>query len=601
MERRYYFDIFVPPNIIPRVLARAFEFLDRKPISGGLGTSNQCWRTAFSQKHGPIQIWLWLEDGASTMLSGHDKRGAVGVLRIVGFGSFFRAQEIIQLLDKYSAAAASVLNDFPGLCSASQTVICPMCLMSQIEDADCGEFLYSDVMEEFNGYMIPPFGQSAGLASTENSLRFNKNLSEHRGMLCQQRMCSIPFELLVDTGSISHDLRERVTDAPRARRDVVPSGNNEDIIAAQQQVIKKMERSLSYLMSEAIRLSAVPSQYLEKSFASVALCAISVADMQKLKMNGPCSIQIHLNSMASGCFAWIPTDGGHEKSLAVISCAHFCVDKTTHVIKSKSVNADFKLLYLVGNADKWLYLAEMTAVGTAMKKPQSQQYAEPQSYFCRSCMTENAKYQTMCSNCGQPRPSRAMWDVSAMSLTHAIQPIDRLTPYVSYRVEVLGPALGSALDQLPLQSSTSEDVPDGARPRPLHSQLLFHSELIAPCTAFLGLPALEQSVRLFGLSGLHSLSIDWGRVVQIVGGLILVNVYSDSGASGGPLFDVQGRLLGVLSVSHANAMVSKAFVEPVGDFLKILEMHEFRQSFHDPTQCRYCISIGEHSSQFVFE
>jgi hypothetical protein len=468
--------------------------------------------------------------------------------------------------------------------------------MSQIEDADCGEFLYPDVVDEFDGASNLPLGPSFGNVSVE-SLRLNKSFNEHRGMLCQQRMCSIPFELLVDTSRMSHDLRDR--DLPRARKDVASSGN-EDLIVAQQQIIKKMERSLNYLMSEVIRLSAVPSQSLEKSFASVALCAISVADMQNIRVNGSCSIQIHISSMASGCFAWISTNGGHGKSLAVISCAHFCVDKTTHVIKSKSVNADFKLVYLVGNADKWLYLAEMTAVGTAMKKPQSGHYVEPHSYFCRSCMVENAKYQTTCSNCGQLRPSRAMWDISALSLTHAIHPIDRLNPYVSFCVEVLGPAFSST-DQPPLQSINSEGLEDDSWSHQSHSPLLYHSEFVTPCTAFLGMPSLEQSVRLFGLSGLHSLSIDWGRVVQIVGGLILVNVYSDSGASGGPLFDVQGRLLGVLSVSHANAMVSKAFIEPVGDFLKVLEKHEFRGGLHDPKKCRLCISMGELSSQFVFE
>lgn len=589
MERRYYFDIFIPPNIIPRVLARAFEFLDRKPVSGGLGTSNQCWRTAFSQMHGPIQIWLWLEEGASSSAASHSARGAVGVLRICGFGSFFRAQEIIQLLDKYSAAATSVLNDFPGLCTAAQTVMCPMCIMSQIEDGECGEFLYSDVLDEFNGPARSPFGHHA--SDHPQGDRSNKVFNESRCMLCQQRMCSIPFELLVDTSHLGDEIKDRVGDTYRGRRD---ASANDDIIANQQMIIKRMERSLHYLMSEVIRLSAVPSQSLEKSFASIALCAVSTLDMQNIKLDTPCPIQIHLNSMASGCYVWIPTNGGHEKSLAVMSCAHFCVDKATHAIRSKTLHADFKLIYLVGDTNNWLYIAEMMALGTAMDKPHALHATEQQSYFCRTCMSENPKQQTNCFNCGQPKPSRAMWDVSAMSLTHAIQPIPRLNPYSVFRVNVLGPAFGPSEPPSTTASESSESLGSNV-------ELKYHKEVISPCTAYLGVPALEQSVRLFGLSGLHSLSIDWGRVVQIVGGLILVSVYSDSGASGGPLFDVQGRLLGVLSVSHANAMVSKAFVEPVGDFLRILEKHEFRGHRHDPRQCRYCLSIGDKSAQFVFE
>ena len=66
--------------------------------------------------------------------------------------------------------------------------------------------------------------------------------------------------------------------------------------------------------------------------------------------------------------------------------------------------------------------------------------------------------------------------------------------------------------------------------------------------------AVDQVVRRLGFPkfpNMLELSVDWGRVEQNgANGDILISLLSDEGASGGPVVDREGELIGLLSRSH---------------------------------------------------
>lgn len=89
-----------------------------------------------------------------------------------------------------------------------------------------------------------------------------------------------------------------------------------------------------------------------------------------------------------------------------------------------------------------------------------------------------------------------------------------------------------------------------------------------------------------------SLSITWGRVIQNnAAGLIMINLYGDSGTSGGAVVDREGKLVGLLSKSATGKQV--AYVEPVYPIYRVLQKHQFnsRTGSHIKEKCLYCSSI----------
>jgi hypothetical protein len=83
----------------------------------------------------------------------------------------------------------------------------------------------------------------------------------------------------------------------------------------------------------------------------------------------------------------------------------------------------------------------------------------------------------------------------------------------------------------------------------------------------------NQVVCLMGYPQGESLSIDWGRVEKSDSSEILVNVISESGSSGGPLFDRDGKVLGLLSRSFDHDKYSS--VEPLRGIVGILRRQFF--------------------------
>ena len=89
-------------------------------------------------------------------------------------------------------------------------------------------------------------------------------------------------------------------------------------------------------------------------------------------------------------------------------------------------------------------------------------------------------------------------------------------------------------------------------------------------------PQVEQSLRLLSFQRMASLSICWGRVIQkSAEGMLLVNIYGDSGSSGGALVDREGKLVGVLSMSTLGKQV--AYVEPVVPIMRVVRQNLARK------------------------
>ena len=213
------------------------------------------------------------------------------------------------------------------------------------------------------------------------------------------------------------------------------------------------------------------------------------------------------------------------------------------------------------DTENWLYMADLITIGTAFASRDageqlmsSQREGRPTLFNCSACLQENSVANHYCSSCGLVKPGEGFWDVSALALKYAIIPTPRLSKDNSVRIEPIGLA--------DVSNHPSYDV----------------------CPE---LPTREQSLRLLGLSGLSSLSSDFGRVMQIMNGLLLVNVYNDNGASGGPVLDRLGRLVGVLSCVNPNES-AKAYIEPITKFVELLQKHTFIENIHDPQYCNIC-------------
>ena len=337
MERRFRLLRFVPPGLIPRIIACSYNYVKERPTASRYANAlNQCWKSAFSQKHGAVHIWLWLEDNAGTTIDEFG-RADRATIRVVAFGNFFGAKSIVAWLDKYCTAVIHVLKDFPGLCHLSQTVVCPTCIMSQHDEDDCGEFSYTELLNELED--THGGAKTDGCCTDFDDIRF-----EHKQAMCEKRQCMIPFELLVSNPHKG-------------------ATSNENISVEHQ-----MERRLEYLTNEIIRLSSVPSANCEKAVASVAVAYIAKEDMKYIKkwiLSGTeNAIDLSMSSspvfaaypkrLATGAFTRIPGINGRPSATVVLSCAHFCIDDKNKSFPIEEI-AGFESVFLVGGKLVLLY------------------------------------------------------------------------------------------------------------------------------------------------------------------------------------------------------------------------------------------------------
>jgi hypothetical protein len=342
LERRFQLQRFVPPALIPRIIASSCDYLRDLHIQVSTNkkkSPNACWKSAIQQQHGHVTIWLWLDDAKDSKLNVNNKYNLNSVkegakIRIVGYGNLIRNQEIIDLLDKYSQAVTRVLSEFQGLCHLSQSIICPYCIMSQREDAECGQFNYYDIKQQYENLQI------------DDCDIFQKSTEE----ICVRctKQCSVPFDLLISCGKTVQ--LDRTTNIPRG--DSISSFRSFNAFyndeSQSQNQIKRMERHLKYLTNEIIRLSAVPSESIEGSVASVAWGIIASKDMQKVR-NGQGKesfIMVSLGSVASGSFVRLPKSNAEDGPLVVLSCAHFIEDPESR--EQRKCPEGCEIVYLVG-------------------------------------------------------------------------------------------------------------------------------------------------------------------------------------------------------------------------------------------------------------
>lgn len=328
MERRFRLQRFVPPGLIPRIIACSYNYVKERPIASRHPNAlNQCWKSAFSQKHGAVHIWLWLEDKVVATLDEFG-RADRATIRVVAFGNFFGAKSIVGWLDKYCTAVIHVLKDFPGLCHLSQAIVCPTCIMSQHDEDDCGEFSYTELLNELEDN----HPKAEGCCTDFDDIRF-----EHKQAMCDKRQCMIPFELLVSNPHKG-------------------STSNKSISAEHQ-----MERRLEYLTNEIIRLSSVPSATCEKAVASVAVAYIAKEDMEYIKqwilsgrenandlsMSTSPVFTAYPKRLATGAFTRIPDTNGGPPATVVLSCAHFCIGDKDKSFPIEEIPG-FESVFLVG-------------------------------------------------------------------------------------------------------------------------------------------------------------------------------------------------------------------------------------------------------------
>ena len=174
------------------------------------------------------------------------------------------------------------------------------------------------------------------------------------------------------------------------------------------------------------------------------------------------------------------------------------------------------MLIVLIDSTRWLYLAEMIFQGST--------YAGSESNF---------------------------WDMCALRIVSPIRPLQQCAGVEEVEVILQG-GMNSSTESPTREGSFIETGFDADRVDLLHPCLPaspMHS--IAVCTQHV---AVDQVVRRLGYPLypiMKEISVDWGRVEQNdPNGDILTSLLSENGASGGPVVDREGCLIGLLSRSH---------------------------------------------------
>lgn len=336
LMRKFNLLRFVPPGLIPRIIACAYRFIGRAPIASRQSSAtNQCWKTVLSQLHSSVHVWLWLEDYSELLNqkiledeSSNSKVVVKACIKVVGFGS--NEKNIIQWLDKYCAAVSLVLKEFPGLCCFSLKTVCPTCILVEVYDEDCGEFDDHDLRNELDCY-------TRMLKMMKDVVKF-----EDRSLICPSRGCPIPLNLLIED----------------------PTNDSESGIPK----VDEKDKRIMYLTKELIRLSAVLSEICEKPVVFIAMAVMLTEDVKKIKSCRPGEpipqpLVATTTSFASGSFCRISAQSGPVD--VILSCAHFCIDKIhqSYPLMPFICTPDHELVYLVGGKIHvpHMYVAMLTA------------------------------------------------------------------------------------------------------------------------------------------------------------------------------------------------------------------------------------------------
>jgi hypothetical protein len=184
LEKRVYLSkFFVPPDVIPRILAKVYSdarrqevtndqmnisndntprspptpanaernfMVDSSGASNSAGLANDlgmfyCWKTAFSQEidHITVSVYLSTSSPQSVSSSSHSDDHSLPTvgpfISITTTSHVLLIHNAVRLMNVYWRAVRDVLNSFPGL-EYYKYSLCPICLMKQRRAHDCGAF-----------------------------------------------------------------------------------------------------------------------------------------------------------------------------------------------------------------------------------------------------------------------------------------------------------------------------------------------------------------------------------------------------------------------------------------------------------------------------
>lgn len=543
LERTYHFNRFTPPGLIQTIFARIYTFEHDKPLSSVDGSSpNLCWDCAFEQVHGPVKIVAHLISGtaassdaplAGTSTEEEASQEFSSHLRIRGTGHMLNSHLILEQLDKYTVVTQQVLDEYPGLGHVRLSLTCPDCMINQTDERNRGEFRYSDLLGLQEAFQEI----ASSLLETKNKGSLNAKLHAQirkwnsKRHTCPRNRCQIKSDMLIH---LPQRLKLEIERASHA------------------------EKEINFLLDEVVRSSAVRLNTISKSVVKImaANCGAEVISQVKLHLGrletGKSLIaKVLLSTIqySSGVIVALPE--GHPlrsdapcdfrfNEVLVLCCEHVITEAkeedgrmkytnlslpdhgTAFIVGGKhSLNLRILIHFLVAislfaDSTRWLYLAEMIFQGST--------YIGSESNF---------------------------WDMCALRIVAPIRPLQQCAGVEEIEVILQGGAEGSTSPSRECSSfiDTGMEADRVDLMHPCISISPMHS--IAVCTQHV---AVDQVVRRLGYPLypiMKEISVDWGRVEQNdPNGDILTSLLSENGASGGPVVDREGRLIGLLSRSH---------------------------------------------------
>ena len=292
LERQFRLDIFMPPGIIQRILAKSSSYDSDSFLNIDNSTywAKSFKRTFFSPSYGAIDIYLNLVED----------NGCLGVITVIGIGHFTSTQTINILMDRMCKIVSDELNKYPGLCKVELSVVCPICTMKQ-QGKHSGSFSSDE---------IKSLGRKL-LSETEPKFSREDNFLSSCRLYCSRRNCCVTPDLLMTI--------------PDSRfKDLDKKSNADD--------------QFTSLKDNLIQLSLPPIDGVKNAVCKVMF---GFVDDNVLWGSGKNNFDVASgNSFCSGCFVNVDGCG-----IFVYTCEHF-LGKVPVALGNKA------LIFLIGGPHK---------------------------------------------------------------------------------------------------------------------------------------------------------------------------------------------------------------------------------------------------------
>lgn len=523
-----------------------------------------------------MRVFISLEDAAEELvrLNKPRERAVKAVVRLRAYCHPLTAQHALIVLHKLSGVMYEQLAcvdqptvSKPTLSLASMSLVigshsqahiqcfvtCPECLQSNrhsVLDSTCGQFSFEEIQLWEKEYHLQP-----GAAPDKSSAEYFYNLSKRR-VLCPKRRCAVRPELLLKIPKAVLRCIEQSKQFTQGSRflcdEVIRSGMQRVSSAAVKVMVATIvEDHLSALCGSSVdgkgtnRLTVTP-----QAVCSGVVCSIPIAsDDSEASPKG--------NSHGTCC-------SNSLEGIFVITCEHAFTEPSLdsaqiYSYRDKYSQAGLALVFLVGDENHWLYMADLVYKGSA--HPKRDRRFHDYAVLKLLCPIKAAEIKPF-------DPSALSFvDIDAFHTTHSVD-LSKLV----YETE----SVPEKQIVLPALSNPAVAVNKRAPLRRLrHPQ---YTSYTAPLSATaLSTQSLFSDQYVYLLSYPHnkSLSVDFGHILQHdpKDEDILLEVLSDSGSSGGPLIDVYGRVVGVLSRSYNT--IKYSYVQPIRELPAILSAHRY--------------------------